>query len=83
MRKKVLKTNQAVARRAEKPINNNAMAAIPDPEKIVLCLRRFALLVVKKQPYRLSHPAIDQSIAEIASKPEGTAITDKAHVIGI
>jgi hypothetical protein len=82
MRKKVLKTNQVVARRAEKHINNSAMvAAIPDPEKIVLCLRRFALLVVKKQPYLLSHPAIDQSIAEIASRLEGTAITDKAHTL--
>jgi hypothetical protein len=82
MLKKVLKTNQAVARRAEKPINNS-VTAIPDPEKIGPCLRRFVLLVVKRQPYRSSHPAIDQSIAGIASRLEGTAITDRAHVIGI
>lgn len=76
-RKKVLKMNQAAAPHAEKRANNSVMDMVLAPEKTGLCLRRFVRLVGKRRRCRLNRPVIDQSIAGIASRPGGTAVTDK------
>jgi hypothetical protein len=63
--------NRVVVRHAEELVNRNAMVMVTQAvEKSVLCLRPSVLLVVKKQPCRLSLPVTDRYIAEIASRPD-------------
>lgn len=70
--KRVLKTNQVVARAAEELANRNAAdMAIQAVEKNAKCSVLFVLPVVKKQPYRLNPLVTDRFTAGIASRPDG------------
>ncbi len=77
MRKKVLKTNLAVALIAEEPANNNAMIVAedsPDLEKTVLCSVLLVQNVAKILWYHSNLLATDRYIAEIVSKEKELAV---------
>jgi hypothetical protein len=69
--------NLVVARHAEELVNRNVMVT-PVAEKSAPCLRPSVLLVVKRQPCRLSLLVTDRYIAEIASRPDVARI--KANI---
>jgi hypothetical protein len=61
--------NQVDAPIAGGHVSNSVVAAVvPVPGKIVLCIRRFALLVVRKQQSHLNLPATGPYIAETVFK---------------
>jgi hypothetical protein len=72
--KKVLKMSPEDARIVEEHASNNVTVMATLAEKTVLCLRRFVLLAVKKQQFRLNPAVTGQSIAGNVSRPEEATI---------